>query len=263
MKRLAPGLVAVLSLVLLALAGDVFQDYGLDRKAWAERFRWAIEGSGFIPPSIPARLKTLAPAERVLVVQALGAAAKAYFGSAEFKADLQARAARNGPGVPKPPRTAKQIADEARAEIQKQIAESEALLKTVPAEVRSTVSEAIAMARERLKTIDADAKAAADLEQEVYKMEKAQYDEHMKSAGDVSAAMGEARDGLRDALKTFLADTEGVNYAAKTAIKGGVRVFAEQKDEERNKGWKQCYRAGREACEAARTFATGWLSELK
>jgi hypothetical protein len=54
-----------------------------------------------------------------------------------------------------------------------------------------------------------------------------------------------------------------VDYAAALNPSPGRKVFADPVLEKKPKEWKRCYRAGRDACEAARTFATTWLGELK
>ena len=49
-------------------------------------------------------------------------------------------------------------------------------------------------------------------------------------------------------------ETDGVDYDAKTSDENGRRRFVASENEERGPEWKMCYRAGREACEAARAF---------
>ncbi len=67
---------------------------------------------------------------------------------------------------------------------------------------------------------------------------------------------------LRRQLQEFLDLTEGVDYDAKTT--GGNRkgAFADATYEGKPPVWKMCYRAGREAGEAARGYAKEWLAEL-
>ena len=79
-----------LALTLLAgmavAAADVFQQYGLDRQAWGDAFVSSLTQGALYAPSVSAKLKGVPAAQRASVVNALGAAAKAFFGSAEFRA---------------------------------------------------------------------------------------------------------------------------------------------------------------------------------
>ena len=100
----------------------MFQTYGLNRQGWNESFVSALAANWFSPYEAPAKLKALAPADRVAVVNALGAAAKAWFDTPEFKAAYKKKYQDSLPDELKPPRTAKQIADELRADMRKGLA---------------------------------------------------------------------------------------------------------------------------------------------
>jgi hypothetical protein len=67
---------------------------------------------------------------------------------------------------------------------------------------------------------------------------------------------------LRRRLQEFLDLTADVDYAAKTSGPHGTGTFVDESYEAKPTAWKMCYRAGREAGEAARAFATDWLAEL-
>jgi hypothetical protein len=63
-------------------------------------------------------------------------------------------------------------------------------------------------------------------------------------------------------LRDFLAVSADVNFDAKLKVENTVKVFADPQYEEKPTDWKMCYRAGREATQAARAAATQWLKEL-
>ena len=59
-------------------------------------------------------------------------------------------------------------------------------------------------------------------------------------------------------LKRLLSLTDGVDFKAKVSQGKFIDAAFEAKPAE----WKQCFRAGKDSCTAARTFATTWLKTL-
>jgi hypothetical protein len=255
-----PTVVFVVLACLAVVAADVFQTYGLDRQGWSESFVSALSARWYSPFEAPAKLKALAPAERVAVVNALGAAAKAWFGTPEFKAAYQKKYEASLPDDLKPPRTAKQIADGMRADMKKNLTEIDEALKGLSGDMRKQMEAAAAQMRASLKEQEAmvDAMAA-----EQAREEKERYEEAKNRPPDPDAAPADPRVALKRALKEFLDRTAGVDYAAALKTSSGRKLFVSAAFEQKPKEWKQCYRAGKDACEAARTFATAWLAELK
>jgi hypothetical protein len=245
---------------LVGIAADVFQTYGLDRQGWNDSFLSALTANWYNPFEAPAKLKALAPADRVAVVNALGAAAKAWFDTPEFKAAYKKKYEESLPDELKPPRTAKQIADQMHADARKGLADIEAALKGMSGEIRKQMEAAATEMRANLKAQEAmiDTMAAQQAEEE-----KARYEEAKNRPPDPDATPADPRVGLKRALKEFLDHTAGVDYAAALKPAFGKKAFANPTFEQKPREWKMCFRAGRDACEAARTFATNWLAELK
>lgn len=261
MRRVCAVTTVVVAVACLGvLAADVFQTYGLNRQGWNESFVSALAANWFSPYESPAKLKALAPADRVAVVNAFGAAAKLYFETAEFKAAYKKKYEDNLPDDLKPPRTAKQIADEMRAEQAKGSKDMDEALKNMPPEMRKQMEAQMAQMKAAMKQQDAmiDQMAAQQAAEE-----KARYEEAKNRPPDPDATPADPRVALKRSLKKFLDVTSGIDYAAALKPAGSRRVFANPSFEQKPKEWKLCFRAGREACEAARTFATGWLAELK
>ncbi len=239
------------------MAADVFVDHGLDRARWSEAFVSALASRGaYYVPEVPAALKALPPAERVAVVNALGAAARAYAQSAEFRRVYQAHYERSLPEALRPPRTAQQIAKEMRAEMEKQLTEVETFLKELPAEQRQAAQEQLAAVREQMAQIDEVARQQAE-------QERLAHEDAKKEPPDPDAMPADPQLALKRALRDFLAATDGVDYAAATQDRHGRRMFVNPAYESKPSPWKMCYRAGREACEAARALASSWQRELK
>jgi hypothetical protein len=261
MRRVVAVAVALVVLSCLgAVAADVFQTYGLNRQGWSESFVSALAANWFNPYQAPAKLKALAPAERVAVVNALGAAAKAWFDTPEFKAAYQEKYKQSLPDDLKPPRTAKQIGDELRAQSRKSLAEMEEALKGFQGDLRKQMEAAATEMRANIKAQEAMIDQVAA---EQAKQEQERYQEAKNRPPDPDATPADPRVGLKRALKSFLDATAGVDYAAPLKPASSRKVFVSPDLERKPKEWKLCYRAGKDACEAARAFATTWLAELK
>jgi recombinational DNA repair ATPase RecF len=64
-------------------------------------------------------------------------------------------------------------------------------------------------------------------------------------------------------LEKFIDGSKDVDFSAQTATNQYNReVFVKQEYESKSSLWKLCYRAGKEATNAGRSFAQKWLSEL-
>jgi len=83
-----------------------------------------------------------------------------------------------------------------------------------------------------------------------------------KPATDPNALDKDPNVTLRTRLKAFLDATADVDYEARTTGSASSRRFADADLEAKPPEWKMCFRAGREAGEAARAFAQQWLEEL-
>lgn len=257
--RLSMAAVLVVIAAAMAAAVDVFQDYGLDRQAWADSFVNSMTGQSLYAPSLPARLKSVAPDQRAAIVTALGTAAKAFFATQAFKDQYKAEYQAQLPDDLKPPRSAKEIADTMRAEMKKGLEDFEKSIKSMPPEMRAemqkTYTEMKANVAEQSKMMDMLAEQQAA-------QEKASYTA-AKNNPDPDALSPDPAVTLKRSLKQFLAETAAVDFAAQTKVQYGMKRFANETYEGKPKPWKMCYRAGREACDAARAFATSWLAELK
>jgi Sec-independent protein translocase protein TatA len=68
---------------------------------------------------------------------------------------------------------------------------------------------------------------------------------------------------IKKRINDFLAASADVDFSAKLEPRGDMMIFAREEYEEKSPEWKLCYRAGKEATEAARAFARNWLTELE
>ncbi|MGV3622945.1 MAG: hypothetical protein ACO1OB_19150, partial [Archangium sp.] len=67
---------------------------------------------------------------------------------------------------------------------------------------------------------------------------------------------------LKERITYFLAETKQMPWDAKLEEKNGKKVFVNPALEGKANWWKFCWRAGPEATNAAREFATQWLADL-
>jgi hypothetical protein len=246
--------------VVAAAAADVFQEYGLDRQAWADSFVSSLADGALYAPSVSSKLKSVPTGQRAAVVNALGTAAKAFVGTAEFKAKYGKEYEASLPDDLRPPRSAAEIEKSMRAEMQKGLTEMEAAVKDFQGDMRKQAEAALAQVRAELKQqLATVGPAAAQQAAE----EKARYEKAKSRPPDPDALSPDPRVSLRKSLKLFLDETSGVDYAAETKAVSRTRRFVRPDYESKPRAWKMCYRAGREACDAARAFASGWQAELK
>ena len=241
---------------LCLAAADVFQEYGIDREEWSSSFLYALTNPSLSLPSVPAKLKKLPPAQRAAVVGALGSAARAWVGTAEFLQKYKEDYEASLPDELKPPRTAKQIADEMKSEMQSQLAEMDKTAKTMSGDMQKAILEAMAAIKAQMGQMDQFAAMQAA-------EEKARYEAAKSRPPDPDAPSADPHVGLKRALKRFLDLTAGVDFNAQLKTQYGLKRFANEDYEARPKEWKACFRAGQEACGAARDLASAWLADLK
>jgi hypothetical protein len=64
-------------------------------------------------------------------------------------------------------------------------------------------------------------------------------------------------------LRHFLEVSANVAYDARLSDRDGKTVFADPALEAKPAEWKLCFRAGKPATDAARSFAQKWLADLQ
>ena len=94
-----------------------------------------------------------------------------------------------------------------------------------------------------------------------YKTEKDIYDQSMKKwEANYPASVSQF---IKLRLTEFLDATKDIDYKAALIDKPYKKVFANPVYEKKNWKWKMGFRAGKEATEAARDFATKWIKEMQ
>jgi hypothetical protein len=200
----------------------------------------------------------LAPAARAAAVNEVVGWAKAYFASPTFKAEWakerdQAKPQQDARGT---------VDDELKAKLaeqQKGLDDAKKMLPMLPPDGQKAMLE-------QLKQMEATMKDPAQqkMQRDMIVAERGdkdkQFQDDMKRWGEQFPADYNLL--LAKRLHDFLALSADVNFDAKLKVENSVKVFADPQFEEKATEWKMCYRAGREATQAARAAATQWLKEI-
>ena len=253
MKGRIALLLAALAVPAVLFAVDVLTEYKVDPKGARESLYSVLRG-GLVGPTPQCRNFRLVPeGQRAAVVSALGAFAKAYFASDEFKKLYAEAYAADLPRKPDPPAGAdsammKQLAKQAKM--------MERTMANVPPEMQGQMKQAM----EQMK----QAQAGNSPEQ---KRDRARYDkamaEYNKAMADPRRLPKDPNELLRRRLRQFLAATADINFDAQLREDGLKKYFVDKTLEARPEEWKMWFRAGREGTTAARAFVTQWLKELR
>jgi len=207
--------------------------------------------------------KSLPGAARDTVVRAGLAWIKSYVSGAEFKAAYAERRERMKPEAPAPRPAADDEMKRMKAEMEKNIAEMRKNLAAMNAEMKRTMEESIKAMRAQMEAMEKDPQQR-DLMRQMTEMAVA---EDKKRHGDRLREWdqrypADPRVLIRKRIGDFLAASADVDYSAKLVSRGDKMVFANGAYEGKSAEWKLCYRAGKEATDAARAFARAWLAEL-
>jgi hypothetical protein len=184
--------------------------------------------------------------------------ARAWTKTDDFKARYAQERQATLPKEPVPPRDGAKVAAEHQAGIEQSLKDAEQAIAVLPPDQRGPAQQALDAARQQMKQNAVPAEAAQQQELERFKQEKAEYGRAV--AGGMPQ---DPKEGLRMRLKKLLELTDKVDFKAKLVPDGEVQRFASKELESKPREWKLCFRVGREACEAARSFAMGWVAGLK
>lgn len=207
--------------------------------------------------------KALPSASRAAIVRAGLEWIKAYAGTTEFKAAYQALREQNKPAAPAIRPSADEAAKKQRADFEKQVADMRKNMANLDAATKESMEKGIKEMRTQMEAMEKDTQQK-ELMRQMNDMQrnedKKQFEEKVKDWNEKFPA--DSRLLIKKRINDFLAASAGVDYAAKLVPRGDKMVFARDDYEQKPPEWKLCFRAGREATEAARAFAKAWLGEL-
>jgi hypothetical protein len=189
--------------------------------------------------------------------------AKGYTASPEFKAAYAKLREQRKPTEPTFTDTPEEVLAKQKAEQDKNFEKSKKSLEAMAPDIRKQVEEGLKQAEAAMKQMDTPEMRKMQLdgirmqregEMQSYKDDLAKWQqEYPENPVPVIAKR----------LKAFLDLSATVDFDAKLAPRGDKMVFVNPEYERKSSEWKVCYRAGRDAVQAARTAAEAWLAELK
>ena len=242
---------------------DILAKLGLDKASAGENLLGALT-SGYIYNSAAAKaFKALPAPAKVEFVRSGLAWVKAYTASPEFKAAYKEHRDGRKPKPPDPVPSAEEQIAKTKADVEKGIANLQQMAASGDAEMKKSMEEAIKQMRAQMQ-----------------EMEKPEMKEIFRQSAEMQTAQNKTN--YENALKTwnenlpedpgrlianrirqFLETSGSVDFSAELTTRGDRKIFAKSEYEQKPAYWKLCFRAGKEATEAAREFAKAWLEELK
>lgn len=208
--------------------------------------------------------KALPLASRAAIVRAGLDWVKAYVGTTEFKQTYLALREQNKPQPPEARPAADEQTKQMKAEMEQSIAEIRKNMAAMDAETKKAMEDSIKAMRAQMEHMENDPQQKEMMRQMAEMTiaeDKKRHEEELREWEQRYPA--DPRALIRKRVKDFLAMSADVDYAAKLLPRRELLVFANEDYERKPPEWKLCFRAGREATEAARAFAKAWLAELE
>lgn len=208
--------------------------------------------------------KALAPAARASIVKSGLAWIKSYVATPEFAAAYAKLREGEKPQPPDAVPSAEEQLKKQKDDFEKQVAEMQKSMAGLDAATRKSMEETIKQMRAQFEKMEKDPQ-----QNEMYaQMVQMQRDENKKQYAEQLRVWEEQypsdpRRLIQNRIREFLEVSADVDYTAKLVASGKLQRFAEANYEEKPAAWKLCFRAGKEATDAARAFAQAWLSELE
>jgi hypothetical protein len=272
-RFLMPALAVVAVTVgSIAVAADILTQFRLtEEDAQQSVFESLWRGAPDSFGAAPSIFRTLSPQARATAVTAAATLVRTYCESEAFREQYAAkRQAERPPDVPDTTAARGDI-DKQTREMEKSMAETRAAMANMPPEMRKMMEAAMKQAGADGADLDAQ---LAGLQKETGKAMK----EQKAAQSKADARIAEARLNTKEfdarypanpenfvagRLREFLDLSATVPADAALVRRGGKMVFADPALESKPESWKQLYRAGKPAVDAARTAATAWLATLQ
>lgn len=226
----------------------------------------AVTGPSYFIPNVKS-LKNLPEQERIAMVQLAGQQAKTYLASSEFIAAYNAFREARKPKPPEAPKYSRQLTDEYREDLKKNIAEMEKSKGALPQDQHSAMNGVINNLKQQLQELDRPDNSVfpADIDTHLKQAYAGEMAEHGKriAAWEQAYPVNNPKPMIKQWLAVFLEKSADVDFEAQTTeVKPGILTFINPEYERKDKLWKLLFRSGKETVSAARAFAQAWLTEL-
>lgn len=262
----------------IAVAADVLSQFKLTREQ-ADQRAFSVLWSGRPPADLSSTedlssaaniFRRLSPEARATAVTAAAAVARSYAESDAFREQYATQRRAGRPQEIKGPGHAATDIDKAAADSAKAISDMQAAMKDMPPEMKKMMES---MMKQAGSDIDLDA-AMAEGAQAVRQGAV----EQKEAIAKANAAAAKSQQSVKEfdanypanperflarRLREFLDYSATVPDSATLVPRSGKMVFADPVLEKKPEYWKQLYRAGKPARDAARAAATTWLKALE
>jgi hypothetical protein len=273
MIRFHPRLLIPAGLVALAAsagavavtAADVLAQFKLTRPAAETHVFDAVWNQGLGYFGAGTRLfKTMPGDARAAAVTAGAEFAKAYTQTEDFRARYARQREANRPTPPPPAKSYKEQQAEQRAQFDKSLAEMKASAAKAAPDMRKLLEETAASLQAQQAAMDKDTALQAQMEQGHNMMAEMKQQHYLREVKEYEQGFPQNPQQLiATRLRAFLAVSATVPAQAALVERDGKLRFVDRRFEGQNDFWKQLYRAGKPAVDAAREAATRWLAELE
>jgi hypothetical protein len=256
-------LVAAGTAIVAQSGADVLAKLGLDKASAGENLLGALT-SGYIYDSAAAKaFKALPVSARADLVRAGLAWVKAFTASPEFKAAYMKHRDGRKPRPPDPVPSAEEQIAKMKADLEAGIANMRQIAAGGDAGMKKSMEEAIKQMRAQIEAMDKpEMKENFRLGAEMRATQnKADHENALKEWNE--SLPEDPGKLIANRIRQFLETSGDVDFSAELVSRGDRKIFAKEEYERKSAYWKTCFRAGKEATEAARAFAKAWLEELK
>jgi hypothetical protein len=252
------------SLTAVQNGPDILAKLGLDPASAKDSFLDSLASGDVYNDTAMKVFKTLPALARAEIVRAGLGWIKAYVATAEFKANYQEFRENKKPAAAAVRPAYEEVLKKQKDDFEKQIVETRKNMAGLDAATKESMEKGIREMRAQMEAMEKNPQQKELMRQmtDVARVEdKKHYEEQLKAWEEKFPT--EPRALVKKRINDFLAASAGVDFAAKLLPRGEKMVFANEEYEQKPSEWKVCFRAGREATEAARAFAKAWLPELE
>lgn len=266
---IAALILVILSLFLFSFSvekrmGDFLKQLGISQAEADSKIASSLLGGSLDHYGIR-NLKKILANDRAAIVKDLAGYAKQYAGSEAFKKEYAALKERNKPAPAQKVETPEEMRASMIKAAKEYVANSEEALKKATPQMQEILKQMLEAAKKNLK----DAEDPNNKTIRYYTKNYEEMKKMMQQSYDNSIKDWEAKYPanhllyIKVKLKDFLDATEGVDFNAQLVEKNGKKYFVNPEYERKGSRWKMVFRAGRDAVETARAFASQWMSEIK
>jgi hypothetical protein len=253
-----------LSFTVARVPSNIWTQLGISETRGLDNIRRSFL-EGYLYTYGASAAKKIALGDRVAVANDLMSYSKSYVSSSAFRELYQQTRTLNKPAQPAAPKSKAEIQATQIATLEKSIAETEKSRKAMPADMQDAMKDVQKMLREQVEDFK-----NPDSEMLGFLVDAEKYN-HQTAMQQFEASVQawqqnypeDHRQMIRARLEKFLTVTGDVDYNAALHDEYGLKKFNNATYERKPDEWKMAFRAGKPVVDAARSFATARLTELK